>query len=295
MDKTLQDVIDKIDKLPEHFLVAIKVAKMLDGYNMDLDIQKLTQVISLDQALTSLLLKLCNSAHYGFSRKITSIQDAVAKLGFKTIKSLVFVAVSQGILNQEVQGYGLSKGDLWKNSVSCAVYSRYLAKIANYKDPEVAFTAGLLRDIGKLMIHEYVGVNYNQLINLVNSEHISFVEAENKILGFNHCQIGSEMAMKWNFPSTLVDVIKYHHQPEIAVADGCDDTSLITIIHVADALAMLLGAGMGSDGLMYSLELKSLENLNIPQQIDSIEKLISDVVELNSEIDSMLGIVNEKK
>ncbi|OGI03173.1 MAG: hypothetical protein A2104_10585, partial [Candidatus Melainabacteria bacterium GWF2_32_7] len=209
MSETLQDVIDKIDRLPEHFLVAIKVARMLDGYNLDLDIQELTRVISLDQALTSLLLKLCNSAHYGFSRKIVSINDAITKLGFKTIKSLIFVAVSQGILNQEVQGYGLAKGELWKNSISCAVYSRYLAKITKYKDPEIAFTAGLLRDVGKLVIHKYVGVGYNEIIELINSENISFVEAENRVLGFNHCQIGAEMAMKWNFPPILVDVIAH--------------------------------------------------------------------------------------
>jgi len=294
MTENLQDIIKKIDRLPEHFSVAIKVARMLDGFNLDLDIQELTRVISLDQSLTTLLLKLCNSAHYGFSRKITSIRDAVAKLGFQTVKSLVFVAVSQGILNQEVSGYSLAKGDLWKNSISCAVYARHLAKNVKYKDPEVAFTAGLVRDIGKLMMHEYVGVNYDEIIKLVKSDSISFIEAEESILGFNHCQIGAEMAMQWNFPSTLVDVIRYHHSPATAIKEDCNDIPLISIVHIADSLTLMLGVGVGNDGLMYNIELTSLESLKLPNQAETIEKIIAETVELNSEIEYMIGTVGGK-
>jgi putative nucleotidyltransferase with HDIG domain len=296
MDKKekIQELIKKIDKLPEHFYVAVKVAKMLDGFNMDLDISELTNVISLDQSLTTLLLKLCNSAHYGFTRKIVSIKDAVAKLGFKTVKSLVFVAVSQGILNQEVSGYSLAKGELWKNSISCAVYSRHIAKTVNYKDPEVAFTAGLLRDIGKLTMHEYVGVNYDAITKLARNDGISFIAAEELVLGFNHSQIGAEMAIQWNFPPLLVDVIKYHHSPHEAVKNGSSDVDIVSIIHLADSLTMMLGVGMGIDGMMYNLELASLDRLGIPTQAESIELFMADAVELNGEIESLMGIVNGK-
>lgn len=293
MSKTLQDVLNNINKLPENFLVALKVTKMLDGFNMNLDIRDLTKTISLDPSLTTLLLKLCNSAHYGFSRKIVSINDAITKLGFRTLKNLVFVAVSQGILNQEFNGYDLNKGDLWKNALSCAVYARHFAEIVKYRDPDTAFTAGLLRDIGKIMIHEYVGANYTEIINLVEQNKISFLNAEDKILGFNHCTIGAEIAARWDFPPILTDMIRYHHELDKAIENKCEDVDLISIIHVADSITMMMGVGLGSDGMMYNLELKSLERFNIPCKPENIEQLLSDMVDLNEEIQAMAGIVSE--
>jgi len=244
MKYNLNEVINNIDKLPELFFVALKVAKMLNAYDMDVNVQELAKIISLDQSLTTHLLRLCNSAHYGFSKKIVSINDAVTKLGIKVLKSLVFVAVSQGVLNQDVKGYGLEKGELWKNSVSCAVYSKKIAEMVKYSDPETAFTAGLLRDIGKLMIHEYVGISYSDILATINKEKITFLNAEQKVIGFDHCQIGSEMAKKWNFPTILTDVIQYHHSPELAIEAGCEDLKLISIVHIADSLTMMLGSGM---------------------------------------------------
>jgi len=290
MVENIQEILVKIDKLPELFHVAVRIARMLDDLNVD--VNDLSKVISTDQALTTQLLKLCNSAHYGFSRKIVSLNDAVAKLGFKTLKSLVFVAISHGVLNHELKGYDLGKGELWKNSISCAVYSRYLAKTVRYKDPETAFTAGLLRDIGKLMIHEYVGVNYNEIIKVVNSQNITFSDAEKKILGFNHCEIGSAVANKWNFPVVLVDAIKYHHTPDLAVKEGCQDIDLISIVHIADTATMMFGTGIGNDGMMYGMDIQVLENLGLSTEVSDIESLISEMVELNSEIETMVGIVN---
>lgn len=292
MVENLKEVLEKIDKLPELFHIAVRVAKMLDDLNVD--VTELSRVISLDQALTTQLLKLCNSAHYGFSRKIVTINDAVAKLGFKTIKSLVFVAISHGVLNSSVKGYDLAKGELWKNSISCAVYARYLAKLVHYKDPETAFTAGLLRDVGKLMIHEYVGAKYEEILNLVNTEGVSFCRAEEQVLGFNHNHIGSAVANKWNFPTILVDAIKYHHNIKEAIQNGCEDIKLISIVHLADTITMMLGNGIGNDGMMYNIELQALEYLNIPQQAAGIENLLAEMVELKSEIDQMIGFANAK-
>lgn len=290
---TLQDIVKKIDKMPGHFYVAMKALKMLES-NPDLSIHELSNIISLDQSLTTSLLKLCNSAEYGFSRKIASLKDALTNLGLKTVKNLVFSVLSERVLNHEIKGYALGKGELWKNSVSCAFYARHIAKIAKYKDPETAFTASLLRDIGKLLIHQYVGKSYNQIINIINSENIPFIEAENKILGFNHGEVGHEMALKWNFPTILADTIKYHHNPDEAVRNKCEDIDLILIAHIADTFTMLLGKGLGIDGMMYNPDVKTFEKLKIPNQSNDIEKLLSDMIELNFEIESMIGNIDEK-
>ena len=290
--ENLNAIVEKINKLPEVFHVAIKVSRMLDNFNVN--INELSQAINLDPALTTQLLKLSNSAHYGFSKEITSIQDSVSKLGFKTLKSLIFVAIAQGTLNEKIEGYSLENGDLWKNSISCAVYARFLATKAGYKDPETAFTAGLLRDIGKLVIHEYVGQSQQEIIKLVTLNRLPFLEAEESVLGFNHCTIGGKLAEKWNFPDALIETIKYHHSPRKAQESNCSDIDLITIIHVADSVTNILGAGLGLDGMMYNFELNTFQRLSLDAHYSSIEEMISDMVDLNEEINSLIGTLNAK-
>lgn len=292
MNKDLENVIQKIDKLPNVFSIAVRISQMLN--DPEINAQEIANTISLDQALCAQVLKACNSAHYGFSRKITSIQDAIVKLGFKTLKSLVYMVLSHSQLSQDVEGYCLVEGALWRNSLACGVYSRYLAKKVNYVDPEVAFTAGLLRDIGKLAIHEHVGINYDKIITKVNTDNISFLEAEREIIGFDHCEIGAAMGAKWNFPIVLSDVIKYHHAVDAAKSSKCKDLKLVAIVHVADSITMMLGDGLGSDGMMYDFQLQAFEILKITKQLSDIEGLISEMIELNSEIEMMQGSINEK-
>lgn len=284
MITNIDELLNKANNLPQNFHVAVKTAKLLD--NLNVDIHELSRTISSDQALVTQLLKLCNSAQYGFSKKIASVNDAIARLGFKTLKSIVFAIVTKGSFNRKIEGYDLQKGELWKNSISCAVYAKYLAELTGYKDPELAFTVGLLRDIGKLIIHQYVKEKSNQIISMVDSEKITFLEAEERVLGYNHSQIGAKIASKWNFPKVIEEAIEFHHGPENA-RGKCEDFKLINIVHVADSMTMILGVGIGSDGMMNSLDIKSLETLGININSANIESLISDLVDLNSQIDSL--------
>lgn len=288
MKKDINEILKKVNNLQHNFHTAIKVSKMLDDFNVS--ITNLSNVIAADQALTTTILKHCNSAQYGFSRKITTVKEAIAKIGFKTLKSIIFAIVSKSSFNREVKGYGLKKGELWKNSLSCGIYARYLADITGLVDPDEAFTAGLLRDVGKIILHEYVIDDYNKIVELIKKENISFLEAEEKIMGFNHCQIGMMVADKWNFPKILVDVIKYHHNPELAVKEDCENIDLVKIVHFADSLAVMLGHGIGKDGMMYEVDLSSLETLGIDITPENMDLLISDMANLESEINLIENI-----
>jgi HD-like signal output (HDOD) protein len=285
----INEILKKAENLPHNFHTAIKVSKMLDDFNVS--ISKLSEVIGVDQALSAKVLKHCNSAQYGFSRKITTIKDAIAKIGFKTLKSMIFAIVSKSSFNQEIKGYGLAKGELWRNSISCAVYSRYLAEITCYSDPDQAFTAGLLRDIGKLVIHEYVKNEYDKIIYLIETENISFLDAEEKILGFSHSKIGGLVGEKWKFPKVLIDVIKYHHTPLTVDLKEIEDINLLNIIHVADLLTIMLGYGIGRDGMLYNADLSCLANLGIELSEPIVEALISDMANLSTEIDSLVSSI----
>ncbi len=287
MTININDILEKVDKIPQNFHIAVKVSKMLDDFNVD--INELSKTISMDQSLTIQLIKLCNSAEYGFSKRIVTVSDAVSKLGFKVLKGIVFALVSKSSLSQEIQGYDLEKGALWRNSITCAVYARYLAELSGYKDPELAFTAGLLRDIGKLMIHEYVRAEYDNIINLATKTSITFSAAEEKILGYNHSQIGTEIANKWNFPPVLVEAIRYHHDPEKAKNENAENIDLINLVHVADSITIMMGAGIGNDGMMYSCSPESIGALGIDVSSSGIEVLIADMSDLNSEIELLMS------
>lgn len=291
MNQIVQNLINKVDKLPEISPVAIKAAKMLDDENVS--IQELSTLLSIDLALTTHILKICNSAHYGFSRKISSISEAISKIGLKSLKSLIYFTISNGVLNVELDGYSLDKGGLFTNAVTCAVYSRYIAEMSGYEDAETAFIAGLLRDIGKIILHESVKNSYQTILDIVKQESIPFYVAEERVVGADHCTIGAAIATKWNFPQKLIDSIKYHHSYETARNENCADMHLISIIHIADAITMMLGVGIGADGMMYKLDLNAFEYLKTPQTSTSIEMLISELVELNGEITSLMGAANE--
>lgn len=287
MKKDIQEILQKADNMQYNFAIAVKVTKMLDDFNVN--INDLSKIIGADQALTAKLLKQCNSAEYGFSRKITTVKDAIARIGFKPLKTMLFTIVSKSPFNREINGYGLEKGEIWRNAISCAVYSRYLAELTGYYDPDQAFTAGLLRDIGKLVLNEFVREEYDQIIKMVSETHMSFAQAEEEVLGYNHSQVGALVADKWKFPAMLVDCIKYHHNPELAEKEQLEDIDLVKIVHFADYLTVMMGYGIGSDGMMYEIDLNSLSSLGVEMSSENMELLIADIVNLNTEIESLVS------
>lgn len=285
MPKDLQEIFSGAGGLKHNYYIVIKVSEMLEDFNVN--INEISKVIDTDQELTATILRHCNSAQYGFARKITTIRDAISIIGFKVLKTIIFTIVSKSSFSGKIEGYGLADGELWKNSITCAFYARHIAKLIDYEDPDQAYTAGLVRDIGKLILHEHVKENFYNIMELVNKHKASFIEAEESIIGHNHCQVGAYMANKWNFPQGLQDAIKYHHCPEEAQKDGCEDLDLIRIIHLSDYLAVTMGQGIGVDGMIYNIDPNSLKNLGFASNAGTLEKLISEMVNLTSQIHSL--------
>ena len=119
-------------------------------------IQDLEKEILLDQSLTSRILKLANSAYYGYPRKINTVSQATILLGFQTIKSMALASTINKMMAHELKGYALEENDLWTQSQTCAIISRYIAKDIKFPNPETAYIAGLLRDIGKTILNYHV-------------------------------------------------------------------------------------------------------------------------------------------
>lgn len=283
---TLQEIVAKVDKLPELPQVAMRVSHMLE--DSDTNAERLAEVIRLDPSFTSQVLRLCNSAAYGFSRKISTVKEAVAILGFKTLKSMVYTIITKVALDRPVPGYSLHEGDLWYNALTCAVYAKHIATKERLPDPELAFTSGLLRDIGKIVLGEYVGANYAEIERVSVQEQLDFVEAEERVIGFNHALVGTRVAEKWNLPQSLVNVIRHHHQPiKLPPNLPPPEVKLITIIHLADVFSRMIGRGAGNDGLMYSLDVEALEKTGITITDEYMERLLGELVDLNPVIQDL--------
>ncbi|MGF7057619.1 HDOD domain-containing protein [Brassicibacter mesophilus] len=266
---SIMNRINDMPMLPESIETIIRLTEDPDSTVKDLE-----KEILKDQSLTSQVLKLANSTHYGYSRRISTISEATVLLGFQTIKSIALTTSVNTHLLKELPGYGLKKDMLWQQSLACAIISRLISKKTKICHPEQAYIAGLLRDIGKVILNCYVTSEFYKIIDKVNDEGSTFIEAEEEILGYNHAQVGANIARKWNFPANLVEAIEYHHSPEAAMIDH----ELVSIVHIADALAMMLGIGLGIDGMQYMLSDFALESISLCK--NDIEHIVSEVTDM---------------
>ncbi|MEZ6085929.1 MAG: HDOD domain-containing protein [Phycisphaerae bacterium] len=236
---------------------ALKLMKIMSDPKSTLD--EIVGTIKYDQAVTSEVLKLCNSAYFGLSRKVTSLEDALVCLGTAKVLQMVMSVHTNNMLAQEQQGYGLDPGILWKHSVAVALASSQFAQKLKLPDSNLAFTAGLLHDIGKVILNEHVAEEFVEIVRLVTDEHLAFVEAERRVLGFSHEEVGAMMAEKWKLPDPIVRCIRYHHAP----SDLEPHDPLVDAIYLANCVCLLFGIGLGEDGLCSRADATVLERYKL--------------------------------
>ena len=245
----------------------------------DSNIKELARVIELEQAIATRVLKLANSAYYGLSGKVSSIQHASVLLGFKALGDLISVAGISNLMSKNLRGYQLDSGDLWRHSIAVAFGSRI---IANRKDTEfgnLAFFAGLIHDAGKLILDPYVYERKDSFDEFMADGENTFVNAEKTILGFDHSEIASELCQKWKIPNNQRIAIQFHHNPSKS-----DGNELAFILHMADYIAMVNGYGAGTNGAQYLTEDGVMEFLDLKEEdVEYIKKDVQESVEKMSQ------------
>ena len=204
--------------------------------------EDLNQVISMDPALTFKILRLANSAFYGFPREITTITQAVTTLGFNTIRNLALsVSVHKMMFADRERGL-FSYRDFWKHCVAVGVCSRILARRIGYKSDENAFTAGLLHDIGKSLLERMDHASFLAAIEMSRAQSRPLWLVEQELLGVDHAVIGGRLAEIWNLSQDLRVAIERQNQPS---SQGAPDP-LAAVVHAANQICR--GEGLGSDG-----------------------------------------------
>jgi putative nucleotidyltransferase with HDIG domain len=243
--RRIEGIIEGIEQLRPFSHVGSRIIEISNNPNCSS--ADLVEVIKYDQGITANLLRICNSSYFGFKKKVTSIKQAVSYLGIDQVVSLVVMGKSADNFNKGQKGYDLEEGELWKYSVSSAIIAQELAEKKNIGNLSLVFTSALLKDIGKLILHTYVNESYEDIMSLVQDRGLTFREAEEKVLGIDHAELGAQVAERWNFSPETINIIRYHHDPDKAPPKD----PFIPIIYLADSLCMMIGIGVGSDGLAY--------------------------------------------
>jgi len=219
MGKDATELLNRVDDLPPLPAVAAKVMGMAeDDRTSAMD---LAQVLATDQALTAKLIRISNSAYYGFARRISTVREAVVMLGFKQVRQVSVGASMMNTFKRSGVDDGFDLDLFWGHSVAVAGAAEALAKKTLGAKPEDAFTAGILHDIGRLVLRQVLPQEFSQAISMARTGEISLHQAELEVTGYAHDEIGQALGERWKFPGHLVDAVRCHHDDSLtAAADG---------------------------------------------------------------------------
>ncbi len=215
----------------------------------DGELADLVRIVEFDPAATANLLKACNSASMGLPVKVDSVHQAVTMLGTQKVVELIMAQNLSSHLMRAHRGYRLEKGDLWKQSVASAMVARSLAERRDLYGLPAIYTAGLLKDIGKVVLHEYLEQKWSSFESYLSVKGNSFIDAEKEHLGIDHAELGGIIAKEWNFSDHMVYMIENHH---LTNADARNDPATATL-YLADMVAMMAGTCTGIDRLAYDV------------------------------------------
>jgi HD-like signal output (HDOD) protein len=268
----LRSKIETLSSLPTLPAVIDRLTRLLQ--NPQTSAEEIGKAITVDQSLTSKVLKLVNSAFYGFPGKISTITHAIVILGFSTIKNVVlttsiFDAFKKG--TDAPSNFDLDK--FWFHSIACGAASQTIARHIGFEEKETCFIAGLIHDIGKIILCHFMPGEFSRIISNAQTKNILFYQSEKELFDVNHQDVGGILAKRWNLPEELQYVVMYHHAPSPSRSHYLPTA----IVHFADILVRGMDFGNGGDNVVPIIADNVWTNLgmdNIPIQslLDNINE-----------------------
>ncbi|MCD6460016.1 HDOD domain-containing protein [bacterium] len=225
-----EEMISRVDELPALPTVVSKIMALIEDNNSNA--QNLEQYLKQDQALAARLLRIVNSSFFGLPNRISSISQAIVIIGYNSLKNLVLAASTSKLLEGVFPGYGFKEGGLWQHAFMAATWASKLSSRfeIDTEEADELFIAGLLHDVGKLVLSSYITINCKEMMTNLITCNGNIEEAEKALVGISHSEIGSRIAQKWNFSDKLAHIIKYHHNASCAV-DYQKETALIELVN----------------------------------------------------------------
>ncbi len=238
-------LVQRIADLPTLPIVIPRILRLVDDQRSSA--RDLANVIGSDQSLASRVLRLANSAFFGFQRRVGTLNHAVVLLGFNTVKSLVLAATVFDALQDGDGAHGFDRKQFWLHVVATATAARMAARDLSLADPEVAFVGGLLHDIGKVVLDRFLHQRYTEAVGLAGDLRCPIRTAEVALFGIDHAEVGRWLAERWRLPVAIVESIAFHHRPGAAQPT---QWTLSAMVHLADVLARNVGIGSAGDDLI---------------------------------------------
>jgi putative nucleotidyltransferase with HDIG domain len=272
-ESKIRSIAGKISGLPTLPTVISKMIELVD--NPRTDTKTLAKLISHDQSLTARILKLANSAYYGFSREISTVDTAIIVMGFNAVKEMgLSLSVFDTFKNiGSIDSFDVNK--YWEHSVACGVAAKHMAKEFHLPEPGEVFVAGLLHDIGKMIIIQYLPNEFNEINSLMVEKDIDYSEAELEVIGITHGEIGALIAERWHLPKRISTCIRHHHTPQNAP----NYTQEAAVIELSDMICHRVRIGNDNHRLSYEPEEEIVALLG-----DNVSFTNDDIISIQEEL-----------
>jgi putative nucleotidyltransferase with HDIG domain len=281
---TANELVAKVKNLPPVPNAALRLISLLDKPETGND--DVVQSIRCDNVLTAKLLRACNSPYFGFPDPVASVDQAVLVLGHQQILHIVLTLAFGSAMTVPLPGYAAESNELWEHSLTTAVAAEVVVNSAadlNMEAP-VAFTAGLLHDIGKLVMGQMLDSSkQSDIRDCMAANGISRSEAERAIIGTDHADVGAHLLQIWNLPENVVEAVANHHRP---VFEPRPRLSVVT--HIANYAAHRAGALPGVDVPGANLDPQVIEQIAV--SADEIERIVADVRESSESVDRFMAL-----
>lgn len=246
----IKSIKDKITDLPMPSVVVARLLTVIQDEHHSL--KDVVKIIENDPALTTKVLKVANSAAFYRGKGIDTLNRAVAHLGERFVLGIAIGSSTSAVFKSSMTGYGSSADEYWNHSLQTAIASKELVNFSKIKVAgDKAFTIGLLHDIGKSILSQFLGSSPEVILRGYDVTNEDYLDAEKNMLGIDHAEVGGEIAEYWNLPSSICNVIRHHHKPANAPKE---DRAMAYLVHVGDMFAMMSGAGTGTDMLAYRMD-----------------------------------------
>jgi len=285
-EQRLKKIVEGIVGLPTLPSVVTTITKMMQ--NPRVSAAQIGKVIQSDVALTSKILKLVNSAFYGFPNRISTVTHAIVILGFNAVKS---TAMSVSVFESFGKGKGeevIDRVGFWKHSIGCAAAARVIAKWLNMRELEEAFIAGLLHDIGLLILDQFIHDEFVKIVNYAREKDVLLRDAEKAVLdGITHNDLGAWLGRKWNLAPSLIEVIETYPNPSSASSNY----QLICIVHVADIFVRALDIGDPGDKRMPNINKSAWNKLGLKDE--DLPSIFKEIIESTNKAQEFLKMVNK--
>lgn len=232
--KKLEKLILQINEIPTLPIVSQRIMEVAGNSNASF--KEVARLIEQDQSLATKILRVANSPFYGILGRVDSIDHALAILGTKEVEAIVIGASVYSFFS-DGEGKAFDRKRFWRHSIVCSQISKMLASHFNIHSNESIFLAGLIHDIGKVVIDQYLHADFLAIVNNVTTKHITFSAAEKIVLGTTHYQVAAKLLERWKFPKKVVTQVLYHHAPWY----DRDEESGSILIYLANILTKMSG------------------------------------------------------